>query len=218
MAMRERWHRSTLPFYAVGVVCLLYGLLFPLYRWWDFLILAAVAVAAFLITRHFFPGKKILEEIPDPAPATGNADADQLILTGRDMVRQLKEANAAIPDPTLSSRIDRLTELTERIFAHVAEQPRKAPQIRKFMNYYLPTTLKLLRSYDRLDDQTVQGGGISDAMRKIESAVEVIVPAFERQLDALFADEVLDITTDITVLEGMLTREGLAPSDFEQTE
>lgn len=94
--------------------------------------------------------------------------------------------------------------------------PEKLSQIRKFTNYYLPTTLKLLNAYDRMDDTGISGSNIDTAMGKIGSALESIVTAFDRQLDALFADEALDISTDITVMEDLLRQEGLL-GEKEQT-
>ena len=88
-------------------------------------------------------------------------------------------------------------------------EPQKLPQIRKFMNYYLPTTLKLLNAYDRMDAAGVSGANIDGTMGKIETMMNTVVVAFDRQLDALFADEALDISTDITVMEQMLAREGI---------
>ena len=91
----------------------------------------------------------------------------------------------------------------------VVSEPQKLPQIRKFMNYYLPTTLKLLNAYDRMDAAGVSGANIDGTMGKIETMMNTVVVAFDRQLDALFADEALDISTDITVMEQMLAREGI---------
>ena len=83
------------------------------------------------------------------------------------------------------------------------------------MNYYLPTLLKLLRSYDTLEDQGIRGDHISDAMERIERLLETITLSFEKQLDQLFQDEAMDISTDIKVMESMLAMEGLAGDSFK---
>lgn len=216
---KEKKQPSPWPYYLVGAVWLIYGRLFPLYRWWDFLIAALLSAVVFWIGKKIFPGKKVLIELPDPPPASTNDPlADRVLSEGREYVRQLNEVNRAIPDPKLTQKIDRITELSEKIFGHIAQYPGKAPQVRKFLDYYLPTTLKLLRSYDVLDEQAVPGENIAAAMAQIEAAMDKIVPAFERQLDALFHDEALDIMTDITVLEGMLEQEGLGTKAFEINE
>ena len=93
------------------------------------------------------------------------------------------------------------------------DHPEKLPQIRKFMSYYLPTTLKLLRSYDELSRQGVSGQNITGTMEKVEGMMDTIVLAFEKQLDGLFGDQAMDISTDITVLDNMMAREGLTGGD-----
>ena len=97
------------------------------------------------------------------------------------------------------------------------EQPDKLPQIRRFLNYYLPTTLKLLNAYDRMGSAGVAGANIDGTMGKIDAMMDKVVQAFDKQLDALFADEALDISTDITVLEQMLAREGLGGMQMGQS-
>ena len=88
--------------------------------------------------------------------------------------------------------------------------PAKLPKVRRFMDYYLPTTLKLLNSYDRMSAAGVSGENIDSTLAKVEGMMRTIVAAFEKQLDALYGAEAMDISTDITVLETMMAREGLA--------
>ena len=99
--------------------------------------------------------------------------------------------------------------LFRSIFAQVEQNPEKLPQIRKFMNYYLPTTLKILNAYDRMGEQGVAGENITSTMEKVEGMMDTIIKAFEKQLDNLFGAEAMDISTDMVVLENMMAREGL---------
>ena len=86
------------------------------------------------------------------------------------------------------------------------------------MNYYLPTTLKLLNAYDRMDAQGVEGTNISSTKKGVEGIMDSIVVAFDKQLDSLFGDQALDISTDITVLENMMAREGLSEDPIHKTQ
>ena len=122
----------------------------------------------------------------------------------------MRRLNVAIDDPTISAQIDHLESTTKKIISHVVEHPKKLPQIRKFLNYYLPTTLKILNAYDRMGAAGVSGENIDGTMDRIEGMMGTVVQAFDRQLDALFGDEALDISTDITVLENLLSQEGPA--------
>lgn len=140
---------------------------------------------------------------------------EQMLADGRAYIAQMHHANIAIEDPKVSDQIYRLEHTAGKIFDYVAAHPHKAPQIRRFMNYYLPTLLKLLRSYDTLEDQGIRGDHISDAMERIERLLETITLSFEKQLDQLFQDEAMDISTDIKVMESMLAMEGLAGDSFK---
>ena len=120
-----------------------------------------------------------------------------------------------IPDEVMTKRIDRMEVASADIFAYIAEHPEKAAEIRRFMNYYLPTTLKLLNSYDKLSRQRVKGENIQKTMFEIEGMMETIAGAFEKQLDSLFDDDALDIAADISVMESILKQEGLSGEDMK---
>ena len=86
------------------------------------------------------------------------------------------------------------------------------PQIRKFLDYYLPTTIKLLNAYDRMDSQGIEGENIDKTKSSILDMLDTAIDAFKKQLDSLFANQALDIETDIDVMNTMLRREGLSGS------
>lgn len=132
------------------------------------------------------------------------------------LLRQLREVNDAIPDPVMTSKIDRLEQLSTRIFALAQQDPGKKAQLQKFMDYYLPTALKLLNTYASLSEQDVQGQNITEAKQSIERSMDLLVTAFENQLDKLFQSDALDVTADIAALKGMLNLDGLTDSDFAQ--
>ena len=90
------------------------------------------------------------------------------------------------------------------------DDPSDVPQIRKFLDYYLPTTIKLLNAYDRMGDQGIEGTNLSKSMQSIEDMLDTAIEAFKKQLDSLFANQALDIETDISVMNQMLAREGLS--------
>ena len=128
--------------------------------------------------------------------------------------RQLRQANDAIPDPVMTAKISRLEDVSARIFALAKKDPDKKNQLQKFMDYYLPTALKLLNTYAQLSAQDVQGTNITEAKQSIERSMDLLITAFENQLDKLFASDALDVSTDIAALEGMLNLDGLTGGDF----
>lgn len=125
-------------------------------------------------------------------------------------LNELLALNEKIADEGVSRRIDRIGTLTAGIFRVVIEKPERAQDARKFMNYYLPTTLKLLRSYDLLEDQSYQGENILASRKKIEEVLDMLIAAYEKQLDRLFKNDALDIATDIDVLETMMAGDGFS--------
>ena len=235
-AMTKKVKRSVAPFYLVAALWLAWALILPLYRPLDYILAAVASVIVFIVGKAIWPDKAY--QIADPegekkepekkAPpreekvqsqpqppkeekkSTGDPEMDNL-LKQRDMaLSEMRRLNDSIEDEKLSAQIDHLEATTKKIFDLVAEKPAKKSQISRFMNYYLPTTLKLLNAYDRMDAAGVSGTNIDGTMGRIEQIMDTVVSAFDRQLDALFGDEALDISTDITVLENLLAQEGLS--------
>jgi len=124
-------------------------------------------------------------------------------------LRQIQRLDVEINDEAVSARIDRIGHLTASIFHVVEEHPERADEVRRFMNYYLPTTFKLLKSYSLMEKQSYQGENIAAARKKIEGILDTLVLAFEKQLDRLFKAEAMDVDADISVLETMMTTDGL---------
>ncbi len=128
-------------------------------------------------------------------------------------LKEIRQLNDEIENGPVSERIDRIGELTASIFRVVREKPERAEEVRKFMNYYLPTTLKLLKSYSLMEKQSYQGENIQASRKKIEEVLDTLVHAFEEQQDRLFRTEALDVETDISVLETMMSSDGLVQKD-----
>lgn len=130
------------------------------------------------------------------------------------ILRQIRADNDLIADVEVSRKIDRIEELTRKIFAILEQRPEKEPQLYNFMNYYLPTTLKALESYARLEAQGVETAAIREAKQKINHALDELADGYEKQLDKLFADDVVDITADIDVMRKMLQKDGLKEDEI----
>ena len=211
-------HKSAAPLYAAAVVWVLYALLFPLHRLTHFIVVILASALVGGIAKLIC--KDVVEEVEVPAEpeTTGNAELDKMIDACDKAIAEMKRLDDNIADEKISAQIVRLGTLTEKILGQVKTDPAKLPQIRKFMNYYVPTTLKLLNAYDRMGAQGVEGENISGTMAKVEQMMGTIVIAFEKQLDSLFGSEALDISTDITVLENMMAREGLSDDPIHRSQ
>ena len=150
-------------------------------------------------------------------PLTGDKIADAVITTGQDMLNTIKKENAAIPDQELTEQMNNLYVKCEQIFRTVSETPSKAPQVRKFMNYYLPTTLKMLANYRTMQQRGVSYGEMKEARETTVHGMNLILTACQKQIDNLHRENMLDISTDIEVLEQMLKRDGFMENEIVES-
>lgn len=226
---------SPMKFYLTGAAAVFYAWFFPMYTIPHYLVFLLVLIGVFSLSSQIFRGKKEFvpiepekpKEEPKPQPEkkeekkpsrTGDPEVDKLIDEGNEYLKKLRAANDAIPEETLTEDISRMERASADIFRYIADHPGKAPQIRKFMSYYLPTTLKLLNSYQRLSAQSVKGENITSTMFNIAGMMHTVADAFEKQLDSLFTDEAMDISADISVFETLLKQEGFVGGNGEKTE
>lgn len=153
------------------------------------------------------------EPTPAPAPKPEKQPEKQTDMPERDQYKkildELRRVNDAIPDEEMTDKISRLEAVSAKIFEQARTDPDKLPQMRKFMDYYLPTSLKLLNTYAELDRQGIEGDNITESKHRIELTMDTLVKAFENQLDRLFASDALDVSTDIDVMQNMLRADGL---------
>ncbi len=157
---------------------------------------------------------KVPEKSPLKAPAKPQEAAAKETEQTKDQYQkildELRRVNDAIPDEEMSDKISRLEAVSAKIFEQAKTDPEKLPRMRKFMDYYLPTSLKLLQAYAELDAQGVEGENITESKHRIEQTMDTLVHAFETQLDQLFAADAMDISADIDVMQNMLRADGLA--------
>ena len=220
--------RSALPIYAIGIVWLLYAGKLNTFR--GILSCAVVSAIVYAILRIVLPGKKTdeppkaaapeqpqpkqAEKKPEPQPEPEPEEKlppelQSVIYQGKRAIADIRRLNDEIPDERISAQIDLIERLTAQIFDCVRKNPKKLSQIRQFLNYYLPTTIKLMEQYVTLQNQSLKTENITEGMQKIEDLLDKVIIAFQRQLDALFEADVVDISADIRVMEQMMAREGL---------
>jgi len=165
-------------------------------------------------------GKLFLTEMGYQAPAAQPEAAPEPAAEEKaddEILREIRQINDAIPDEVMSAKIDRIEEITGKILAYQKSRPERSSQLRSFLNYYLPTTLKILRAYAQLDAQGIEGENISAAKARIEGMMDQVVAGFEKQLDKLFQDDAMDISSDVQVLENMLKKDGLSDDQQNMT-
>jgi DNA-binding protein H-NS len=147
-------------------------------------------------------------------PLTGNELADSVILKGQEMLKTIREENVIITDPTLSAQMDTLADKCLQILKTVSEDPGKAPQVQKFINYYLPTTLKVLANYRTMQVRGVSYLEMNQARESAVRCMDMVLTACQKQIDNLHKANMLDISTDIDVMEQMLKRDGYTDNEI----
>ncbi len=165
--------------------------------------------------------KKATQENAAPRPAAQPKPAAQkkpayppevqaVVDEGERAHRELEHLYATIPNLSVKAKIRELINVSDKIIEDAVNDPSDVPQIKKFLDYYLPTTIKLLNAYDRMGAQGIEGNNISGTMQSIEEMLDTSVKAYKKLLDSLFANQALDVETDIEVMNTLLKREGLA--------
>jgi len=233
--MRRPRRRPVGPIYIFGLVWLAYSLFFPLLRLSAFLLAAGLSLAAAVGLGTYLARKgkqRGGEGTAQAAPAAGAAaqaastaaqeepkpryapEVEAILADGSLAMREMGRLYGSIENPEIRGKINELMSVSDKIVRDAIDDPSDVPQIRKFLDFYLPTTIKLLNAYDRMDAQGVEGENISGSKKSIEEMLDTTIDAYKKQLDALFANQAMDIDTDIRVMNGMLAQEGLGGKSY----
>jgi hypothetical protein len=213
----EEMRPSLKPLIALPAVFLGYAVLRPFASWGGvafagLLGIAAVCVAIVKTQNITVLKKKTFKLPPAPPPEpinTGDAAMDEFLNASVTSLKELNELSLAITNEKMLIPVGEILSVTRQIFAFVEKHPEKLKQIRQFMNYYLPTTIKLLGSYRDFSREQVKGANITEAMAKIENSMSGIVETFRHELDGLYMDKAVDIAVDIDVMLAMMRQHGI---------
>ena len=206
--------KSLLPVYGIAVIWILYCAFFPLYLYWHFIIPTCLSVLAYILLSKIFPGKTEFVEIVQEPERTGDKLVDELLAEGEKTVAELTGISLGITNDKAIIKINELIVITDKIFKDLITDPGDFKKIKRFSELYLPTTLKLLRTYESFEHDAAAGGNIAGTLERIDLALDTIISSYEKFFDSLFEDQALDIETDIAVLKTMLKNEGLLEREF----
>ena len=178
-----------------------------------------------MLERGFLPAgyidrtskRLILSEngLREEAPKAQEPVPEQPAVPEDDVLQQIRQLRDNIEDLTMRQKVDRIGEITARILDYQKAHPDCAEELRSFLDYYLPTTLKILRSYEQMEEQRITGENIRTTKAKVEGMMDQVVEGFETRLDKLFHAEAVDITSDVQVLEQMLRQDGLTGEELK---
>ena len=228
MGNRRRGGGFLTPLYVFAIIWLFSAVAFPLYEVWGLLLtLGLCSLGAFIAGKASAKrAQKKEKEAAEAAAVKAAAEAkkhpkkksygpevDPILEEGNRALSEMGRLYMSIKDPEVRSKINEIMRITDKITQDAIDDPKDIPQIKKFMNYYLPTTLKLLNSYDRMSSLGIEGENLDRSMKSINEMLDAAIEAYKKRLDSLFENQALDIETDIEVMNTMLAREGLVEDD-----
>lgn len=228
MSRKNKRKRSAAPIYTFAVVWLLMCMILPVYKLGG-LIVTIIIASCFSYFVGKQAGKKAkaqenAEQLrrenetqqPETEKKSYGPEIDPILAEGRRALAEMGRLYASIKNPDVRAKINEIMRITDKITQDAIDDPSDIPQIKKFLNYYLPTTIKLLNAYDRMSSQGIEGENLDKSMKNIDEMLDTVIAAYKKRLDSLFANQALDIETDIEVMNSMLAREGLAGGkDFD---
>lgn len=232
MSRRNKRRRSVGFIYGFAVTWLVMAAFLPMYKLWAVItaLCASILVSSVIASAS---GKKAQVEEEkaaaeqrekekqetEKAAAAGTSyspEVSAILAEGNRALSEMGRLYMSIKDPEVRGKINEIMRITDKIAQDAISDPSDIPQIKKFMNYYLPTTIKLLNAYDRMSAQGIEGENLDKSMKSINDMLDTAIEAYKKRLDSLFANQALDIETDIQVMNTMLAREGLSGGkDFE---
>lgn len=167
------------------------------------------------LKRQEIENKNKEQRLEEEVESSYGKDVQSTLKVGRDYIKEIKSVKNELYREEISMKLDKLSNVSEEILKQIEKNPKKVEEVNKFINHYLPITLKLINSYEELNSQALQGENIQKAKIEIEESIDLINKAFENLLDDLFEDIRLDISTDISVLKTLFKQEGLDEEDFK---
>ena len=232
MSRRNKRRRSVGFIYGFAVTWLVMAAFLPMYKLWAVItaLCASILVSSVIVSAS---GKKAQAEEEkaaaeqrekekqetEKAATAGTSyspEVSAILAEGNRALSEMGRLYMSIKDPEVRGKINEIMRITDKIAQDAISDPSDIPQIKKFMNYYLPTTIKLLNAYDRMSAQGIEGENLDKSMKSINDMLDTAIEAYKKRLDSLFANQALDIETDIQVMNTMLAREGLSGGkDFE---
>jgi len=174
------------------------------------IIAAAIGISAIIDSR-----KKTSSEIEQGDSSVSEIKKermDNVLSDGSDALREMAKLYHDINDLSIREKINEIMLITDKIIQEAEKDPSELTQIRRFFSYYVPTTIKLLKTYEGLNAVGIDGENIVASKKNISEMLDTAIEAYKKRLDSLFENQALDIETDIDVMNQMLEREGLVSS------
>lgn len=225
---KRKFHAG--PVYGFALTWAALAFIFPMYKIFGIALttllssLVAYIIARAAVKKDLKGAEKSKDKVkveeksqPKAEKKSYGPEIDPIIEESNRALSEMGRLYMSIKDSEVRQKINAVMHITDKMAQDAINDPSDIPQIKKFFSYYLPTTIKLLNSYDRMSSQGIAGENLDKSMKNINEMLDSAIEAYRKRLDELFADQALDIETDIDVMNTMLAREGLTGSNDFQT-
>lgn len=138
-----------------------------------------------------------------------NAKIQRILDAGNRYIERIHDSNDLIQDKGVSGKLDRMEKTVSMIFREVDLNPRQAEKLGMFLNYYLPTTEKLLKTYIEITEKGIESKSLTKTQQELARSLDTINSAFEKILEQLYVEQEADVLSDIETMETMMTGDGL---------
>lgn len=206
---------SPVPFYVTGGVVFVLALLIRPWKWWQYLIVAAVGGLTFLIAKVCSKTKTFDRPVEHELMLTGFAETDSMLKQADSQLRQIKRSAEKIEktDASFAGMLNELSTDAYKLVDYISEHEKQITQLRRFFNYYLPTLEKFAGEYVNLEKGGSSAEHVVRTKEEIVDATEAMKVLFKKLFDKMYTDTALDISTDVDVLETMLKSDGVDAVD-----
>ncbi len=142
----------------------------------------------------------------DPEAPKLTVEQENILTKGRANLLQLRMIITKIKDPEIHQTSNEICDINDKILKTLREKPDKIPQVRQFLNYYLPTLGEILVKYERIEKSGVPA---EKSEKKVEKYLADIKRAMEKQYENLYEDDKLDLSVEMEAMTIAAKSDGL---------
>lgn len=145
----------------------------------------------------------------ETAVAAQESEVRQALNEGRKKLAEIRRFETIVIKPAVVAQVGQIATVVEKVLEEIEADPKELKQARQFLAYYLDATIKILNLYVGLGSQNLADEKIQGSLTRVEGLLTTLRDAFENQLKRLLSNDVMDLDTEISLLEQTIRMEGL---------
>jgi 5-bromo-4-chloroindolyl phosphate hydrolysis protein len=196
---------------ALAAVIVIVIAILRLFPWWALIL---IGIGGFILGAMVFrPLTKPKSSVSfDNIDGVTKETHEAALEEGNKKLKTLRSSTDKIQDPGIKAKAKGICNLTEKILESIRKDPKDLKPARSFLGYYLDTAMKILQQYNELEGQTAKSKDMEEVIEKLDGTLGTLEQAFQKQLEKLMENDVMDLDTELTVLERTIEMEGFGRS------